>query len=142
MIDWRLILYRLRLGSEYHWLGGDTYAAIGEWRDSETTKPTEQECLDEWDVYVVERDEAEFVESIRATRKDAAEIGMSNIPVWATKSPQEAEQYILDNVIDLNSARLALSKMALMLFYLKDATYPQLRDQDKTRVLLDLKQYS
>ena len=58
MLDWRLVLGRLRPTSSYHWLGdgvNDTYESIGEWRDSLTTKPTEQECLDEWDVYVVEK---------------------------------------------------------------------------------------
>ena len=63
-----------------------------------------------------------------AIRQSDAITGMENIPGWATLSPQEAEQYIIDNVTDLASAKLVLRKMVLMLFYLKDAIYPRLRD--------------
>lgn len=54
-VDIRLVLYRLRPTSEYHWKGtqdfGNTLEVIGEWRDPNTTKPTQTEILIEWEVY-------------------------------------------------------------------------------------------
>ncbi|NWG15797.1 MAG: hypothetical protein HXY41_04110 [Chloroflexi bacterium] len=47
-VDIRLVLGRLRPGCAYHWRGGEGYAAIGEWRDPATKKPTEAEILAEW----------------------------------------------------------------------------------------------
>lgn len=55
-IDMPVVLQRLRPNSEYHWKsdGWGTYADIGEWRDSHTTKPTEAELYAEWDIYRAE----------------------------------------------------------------------------------------
>lgn len=57
-VDYRLMLSRLRPGSEYHWKGtSDTptdqeaFDAIGEWRDPNTTKPTKAALDTEWVVY-------------------------------------------------------------------------------------------
>jgi len=96
MLDWRLILGRLRPTSSYHWLGdgvNDTYASIGEWRDSLTTKPTEQECLDEWDVYVVEKTAEDEIEAITASNKIDAEAEIVNSGV-AGKTPEEIREYL------------------------------------------------
>jgi len=96
MLDWRLVLGRLRPTSSYHWLGdgmNDTYESIGEWRDSLTTKPTEQECLDEWDVYVVEKTAEDEIEAITASNKIDAEAEIVNSGV-AGKTPEEIREYL------------------------------------------------
>ena len=93
MTDWRLVLGRLRPTSSYHWLGGDTYASIGEWRDPLTTKPTEQECLDEWDIYVVEKTAEDEIEAITASNKIDAEAEIVNSGV-AGKTPEEIREYL------------------------------------------------
>lgn len=53
--DIRLVLERLRPGSAYHWRGnggrGNSYDAVGEWRDPDTHKPSEAEIVAEWEVY-------------------------------------------------------------------------------------------
>lgn len=61
-------------------------------------------------------------------RSYVAETSMATIPNWAMLSPDEAEQKIIDDVDDLSSAKLALRKLAYMVFALKDASHPQLRD--------------
>ena len=43
-----------------------------------------------------------------------------NMPQWATLTAQEADQYIVDNVNDLASAKVILRKMARMLTHLRD----------------------
>ncbi len=43
-----------------------------------------------------------------------------NMPQWATLTAQEAENYIIDNVNDLASARVVLRFMARMLMHLRD----------------------
>lgn len=63
-VDMRLMLARLRPGSAYHWRGGEGYAAIGEWRDPATQKPTEEEILAEWARYQNEQ-------AARKTAEDA-----------------------------------------------------------------------
>ena len=65
---------------------------------------------------------------LQSQRKSDAESSMRTIPNWAFLSPEEAEQFAFNNITDLDSAKLIVSKMALLLFYLKDATFPQLRD--------------
>lgn len=105
MIDWRLVLGRLRPTSEYHWLGdgmSDSYASIGEWRDPETTKPTEQECLDEWDVYVAEKAIADAEEAqTEANSADAhARFLLSQL---ADKSPQEIYDLLQGHIDDIST---------------------------------------
>lgn len=58
-INYRAVVESLRPTSEYHYRGSqrdvetgepipDTYASIGEWRDAETSKPTEAEIAAAW----------------------------------------------------------------------------------------------
>ena len=91
MTDWRLVLWRLRPTSAYHWLGdgmNDTYASIGEWRDPETIKPTEQECLDEWDIYLVEKAALDAEEAATEANQADAEARFL-LSQLANKTPQE-----------------------------------------------------
>ena len=53
------------------------------------------------------------------TAKEAKQ-SFRNMPQWATLTPQEADQYIDDNVNDLASAKVVLRKMAIMLMHLRD----------------------
>jgi hypothetical protein len=57
-VDIRLVLGRIRPGAAYHWRGdgqfGNDLSAIGDWRDPNTTPPTEAEILAEWEVVVAE----------------------------------------------------------------------------------------
>lgn len=59
-VDIPLVLNYLRPGSAYHWRGagqfGNSYEAIGEWRDSATEPPVEQEIIDAWDNVIVPAD--------------------------------------------------------------------------------------
>lgn len=43
-----------------------------------------------------------------------------NMPQWATMTPQEAEDYIINNVNDLASAKVVLRGMAKMLMCLRN----------------------
>lgn len=45
-----------------------------------------------------------------------------NMPQWATLTAQEAEDYIINDVTDLASAKVVLRKMAIMLVHLRDIT--------------------
>jgi len=90
MADIRLILWRLRPNSSYLWGGGsfDDYSQILEWRDPNTTQPTEQEINDEWNVYLSEQAALEAEQQT----KDAAQNDV-NIRFLASqlagKTPQE-----------------------------------------------------
>ena len=57
-VDLRQVIGRLRPTSEFHWRGngalGNDMSAIGEWRDPDTTPPTEAEILAEWEVVLAE----------------------------------------------------------------------------------------
>lgn len=75
-VNIRLVLSRLRPGSGYHWLGatdtGYTLAqAVGEWRDPNTTPPTEAQLIAEWDVYQQEVTAAAAAKAAADTDKDA-----------------------------------------------------------------------
>jgi len=98
MTDWRLVLGRLRPTSAYHWLGdgmNDSYASIGEWRDPETTKPTEQECLDEWEVYLAEKAAEDAEIALISETEQSAITGYATLPDWMkTLTAQEANDYI------------------------------------------------
>lgn len=43
-----------------------------------------------------------------------------NMPQWATLTAQEAEDYIINDVTDLASAKIVLRKMAIMIIHLRD----------------------
>jgi len=112
MADIRLMLDRLRPGSAYWWGGGafDNYSQILEWRDSNTTKPTEQEIDDEWDIYLLEvaTQETEAQAKANAEADVNARFLLSQL---SNKTPQEI--YILmqgrmDNWTTLANAKADL----------------------------------
>ena len=76
-------------------------------------------------VYDVDTSRSVYQQEVR---KSEAEIGMRDIPNWALLSPQEAMAWVTDNVSDLSTAKQVLENLVLLVFYLKDAVYPQLRD--------------
>ena len=103
MIDWQLILWRLRPTSEYHWKGDSsngTYADIGEWRDPETTKPTEQECLDEWDVYLIEKAALDAEEAQIEQSEIDGRTGWKDLGNWSTWTPQQAQDYVNAEILN------------------------------------------
>lgn len=57
--DYRMLVWRLRPISAYHANGLPGYAGIGEWRDPNTTKPTQAELDAEDIVYQAELSQAE-----------------------------------------------------------------------------------
>jgi len=85
------------------WLGGafDDYSQIGEWRDTETTKPTEQECLDEWDVYLAEKAVEDAFEAAKAQTETDAVTNFAALPDWVkTWTANDAAGYVHDNVLN------------------------------------------
>ena len=109
-MDWRLILGRLRPTSEYHWLGdgmNDNYASIGEWRDPTTTKPTEQECLDEWDVYLIEKAALDAEETQIEQNEADGRTGWKDLGNWSTWQPQQAQDYVNAEILNgMNQAQI------------------------------------
>ena len=116
MTDWRLVLGRLRPVSAYHWKGdgmNDSYASIGEWRDAQTEKPTEQECLDEWDVYVLERDATEAEEAAAAAARAQVLDSFANNHLHGM-TPDQIEEYVTNEInswTSLANARTGLLKL-------------------------------
>lgn len=51
---------------------------------------------------------------------EAAEDGFANLPGWAAWTADEAEAWIESNVMDLASAKVALTAMARAICYLRD----------------------
>ena len=97
-MDIILVIGRLRPTSAYHFTGKgdgeDGYEAIGKWRDPLTTKPTEAECLAEWEVVLQERaaqavidEEYRFI--VAAAKQQKVEL--LSLPNWATWTYLEAE---------------------------------------------------
>lgn len=73
MVDYPLVLSRLRPTSEYHLKGsGFSYADIGDWRDPNTSKPSDAECVAEWAVYQAEKTAQEA--DLAAKQLDFAEM--------------------------------------------------------------------
>jgi len=75
-IDVRLALWRLRPTSAYRWIGtlGDKgytalAEAVSEWRDANTTMPTEAELITAWEAY-----QAEQTAAASASRSAAADV--------------------------------------------------------------------
>lgn len=95
-IDWLGILHRLRPNSPYLWRdGGSTYADILEWRDPNTTQPTEAECMAEWDVMLAERAAAQAQRDLIANTERDAITNYAILPAWAkTGTATDAETYI------------------------------------------------
>ena len=96
-MDFQGIIHRLRPDSRYLLRdgGGALYADILEWQDPETTQPTENECLAEWDVMLAEWAEAKAQEDLIIATEQSAVTGYATLPDWMkTLTAQEANDYI------------------------------------------------
>ena len=96
-MDFQGILQRLRPNSPYLLRdgGGALYTDILEWIDPNTTKPTEAECLIEWDVMLAERAAAQAEQDLVRNTETSAVTNYSALPTWAkTGTADEAETYI------------------------------------------------
>ncbi len=131
--DMRRTIDTLRPGSEYHWRGegqfGNDMSALGEWRDGQTTPPTEQEIIDHWDnvITILVADEA-----AAAAAQAAAKGQAQNIPGWASWDEQAALDWIDTNIEpELTSAApntlQALRAIARLLIALRNEIYPDLQ---------------
>ena len=117
-MDIRLVISRLRPGASYHWLGNDDgkdgYEAIGDWRDM-SEKPTEQECLAEWEIVLQERAAQEIVDEeirfmVAAAKQQKVEL--LSLPNWATWTALEAEtniEQLITNGIPQDTAEAAVA---------------------------------
>ena len=127
-MDFQGILQRLRPDAPYLLKdgGGGAYTDILEWLDTETTKPTEAECLAEWDVMLAEWATAQAeIDLVTNTENDAI-TKYSQLPEWAkTGTAEDAETYITSQIlngqteaeisawIDANVNNIASAKVAL-----------------------------
>jgi hypothetical protein len=96
-MDFQGILQRLRPYSPYLLRdgGGALYTDILEWRDPNTTKPTEAECIAEWNVMLAERAAAKAQEDLVRNTETSAVTNYAILPTWAkTGTAAEAETYI------------------------------------------------
>ena len=96
-MDFQGIIQRLRPNSPYLLRdgGGALYTDILEWRDPNTTKPTEAECNAEWGVMLAERAAAQAEEDLVTNTETSAVTNYANLPTWAkTGTADEAETYI------------------------------------------------
>jgi len=104
MVDFILILGRLRPTSQYHWIGDSSnqqYSDIGEWRDINTTKPTEQECLDEWDIYLVEKAVADAFDIEKTVAETNAITDYSVLPNWVRLwTANDVASYVHESVLN------------------------------------------
>ena len=127
-MDFQGIIHRLRPNSRYLLRdgGGALYTDILKWQDPETTQPTEQECLDEWDVMLAEWADARLEQEQLVAMESAARIGWKDLGDWiVTYTPNDAELYVrnqifdginqdgLDDWIDTNVTNIATAKIAL-----------------------------
>ena len=120
-MDIRLVISRLRPGASYHWLGNDDgkdgYEAIGNWRDALTEKPTEQECLAEWEIVLQERAAQEIVDEeirfmVAAAKQQKVEL--LSLPNWATWTAQQAQDNVsllITNGIAQETAEAAIDNL-------------------------------
>jgi len=127
-MDFQGIIQRLRPDAPYLLKdgGGGAYADILEWLDTETTQPTEAECLAEWDVMVAERAEVQAEQDLVTDTETNAITKYSQLPEWVkTGTAEDAETYITGQIlngqtkaeieawIDANVNSLADAKVAL-----------------------------
>ena len=127
-MDFQGIIQRLRPYAPYLLKdgGGALYSDILEWLDTETTKPTEAECLAEWDVMLAERAADQAERDLVANTENNAITKYSQLPEWAkTGTAEDAEIYINENIlngqseaeinawIDANVTNIASAKAAL-----------------------------
>ena len=128
-MDFQGIIQRLRPDAPYLLKdgGGGAYADILEWLDTETTQPTEAECLAEWDVMVAERAEVQAEQDLVTDTETNAVTKYALLPDWAkTGTAEDAEIYINNQIlngqteaeieawIDANVTSLAEAKVALI----------------------------
>ena len=73
-----------------------------------------QETINEETFWVVDSVEQEQLPN------EAAKAGFDNLPGWASWTASEAAQWIVENVTDLASAKVALTTMAKAIVYLRD----------------------
>ena len=100
-MDIQGIIQRLVSGADYTFLdgGGSSYDDILEWRD-QRIKPTEAECLTQWDIMVAERNEQQTeTEHIEAV-KIAGKALISEHPWFGSATEQDVEDHIISKVDD------------------------------------------
>jgi len=106
-MDFQGMIQRLRPDARYLLKdgGGALYSDVLEWYD-ERVKPTEEECLAEWDVMLEERAEAQAERDLVSNATTSALADYSILPDWLkTWTANEASGYIHDNVLNgLDSA--------------------------------------
>jgi len=127
-MDFQGIIQRLRPDAPYLLKdgGGALYSDILEWRDTETTKPTEAECLAEWDVILSERTASKAESDLVTNTETNAVTKYAQLPDWVkTGTAEDAEIYITGQIlngqtkaeieawIDANVNSLAEAKVAL-----------------------------
>ena len=101
-MDFQGIIHRLRPNSRYLLRdgGGALYTDILEWLDHETTQPTEQECLDEWNIMLAEW-EAERLETDALLEMESiARTGWKDLGAWSTWEPQQAQDYVNAEILN------------------------------------------
>ena len=100
-MDFQGIIQRLRPYAPYLLKdgGGALYSDILEWLDTETTKPTEAECLAEWDVMLAEWATAQAEQDLITNAENDAITKYSQLPEWAkTGTAEDAETYITNQI--------------------------------------------
>ena len=103
-MDIRLIISRLRPAAAYHFIGigdgKDGYEAIGDWRDM-SEKPTEQECLAEWDKVLQEQAAEKIIEDEKkliAIIAQQQKIELLSLPNWATWTATDAKDSVSSSI--------------------------------------------
>ena len=101
-MDFQGIITRLRPNSRYLLRdgGGALYTDILEWQDPETTQPTEQECLDEWDVMLAEWEAERLEAESLAAMESTARTGWKDLGAWSTWEPQQAQDYVNAEILN------------------------------------------
>ena len=101
-MDFRGIIHRLRPNSRYLLRdgGGALYTDILEWQDPETTQPTEQECLDEWDIVLAEWEAERLEAESLAAMESTARTGWKDLGAWSTWEPQQAQDYVNAEILN------------------------------------------
>jgi len=127
-MDFQGIIQRLRPDAPYLLKdgGGALYSDILEWRDPNTTKPTEAECLIEWDVMLAEWAARKAEQDLVTDTETNAVTKYAQLPEWAkTGTAEDAEIYINNQIfsgqteaeinawIDSSVTSLAQAKVAL-----------------------------
>ena len=134
-VELREVLSRLRpnMGADYYrWKGSssklqneETWDDVVEWTDGGSTKPTEQEMIDEYNIILTERQNQAIVNLVQINAKTQA----TNIPLWAGYTDTEALDYIDSDVIDLASAIVVIKALTQMLIALRNEKWPDLQNK-------------